>query len=312
MSVSRSNRRADPAKQRRVAEQQAVLESLRAGQPIRGAVSANPVVAGLQNITKALGGYTQPDLYPAQLGGKNVLIGGPGSQLMPVNVGGQTLYPLKSGDRVIYRSTSETTPQNTFLRQEASKPEPQPPTSPTPIVTGLTPDGEVDRTQSDEYKATRARYDQLRKAGPEVVMTPEGLREKAVDYGLQEWAKMYPQLAAKQEAAKYGTFNPLMQKTFGYQTGEAPDQVQRQMMIGGQRYDVDPEAIQYQVDQQRAAEMGSPNPLVQQEMQQEATADQAAKATTAGMNRPIADRVEDFLRRGPSRETTMFPTERLF
>ena len=168
----------------------------------------------------------------------------------------------------------------------------------TPIVTGLTPTGEVDRTQSDEYKATRARYDQLRKAGPEMVMTPEGLREKALDYGLQESAKMYPQLAAKQEAAKYGTFNPLMQQTFGYQTGEAPNQVQRQMMIGGQRYDVDPEAIQYQIDQQRAAEMGSPNPLVQQEMQQEATANQAAKATTAGMNRPVADRVEDFLRKG--------------
>jgi len=172
----------------------------------------------------------------------------------------------------------------------------------TPIVTGLTPTGQVDRTQSDEYKATRARYDQLRKDDP----------EKALDYGLQEWAKMYPQLAAKQEAAKYGTFNPLMQQTFGYQTGEAPDQVQRQMMIGGQRYDVDPEAIQYQIDQQRAAEMGSPNPLVQQEMQQEATADQAAKATTAGMNRPVADRVEDFLRRGSSKEETIFPTQRLF
>jgi hypothetical protein len=181
----------------------------------------------------------------------------------------------------------------------------------TPIVTGLTPTGEVDRAQSDEYKATRARYDQLRNATPEMVMTPEGLREKAVDYGLQEWAKANPVLAAKQEAAQYGTFNPLMQQTFGYQTGEAPDQVQRQMMIGGQMYDVNPEAIQYQIDQQRAAEMGSPNPLVQQEMQQLATAAQADNATTAGMS-PVADRVEDFLRRGPSKETTMFPTQRLF
>jgi len=146
----------------------------------------------------------------------------------------------------------------------------------TPLTSGLDKNGKVDRTQSDEYKATRARYDQLRKAGPEMVMTPEGLREKAVDYGLQEWAKMYPQLAAKQEAAKYGTFNPLMQQTFGYQTDEAPDQVQRQMMIGGQRYDVDPEAIQYQIDQQRAQrDIQSPNPLVQQEIQQQATAAQA-------------------------------------
>lgn len=92
----------------------------------------------------------------------------------------------------------------------------------TPIVTGLTPTGEVDRTQSDEYKATRARYDQLRKAGPEMVMTPEGLREKAVDYGLQEWAKMYPKLAERQQK---GSFNPLMQQTFRYQTGEGPGQL---------------------------------------------------------------------------------------
>jgi hypothetical protein len=281
MPASRSNRRADAAKQRRVAEQQSVLESLRAGQPIRGAVSANPVVAGLQNITKALGGYTQPDLYPAQLGGRNVLVGGPGSQLMPVNVGGQTLYPLKSGDRVIYRSTSETTPQNTFLRQEASKPEPQPPTTPTPIVTGLTPTGEVDRTQSDEYKATRARYDQLRNAGSEMVMTPEGPREKAVDYGLQEWAKMYPELAARQQQ---GSFNPLMQQTFDYQTGEGPGQLpagmapDQETVMGdlGSRAQgeggYDYEAL---MSERARRDMQSPNPLMQQEMQQQATAAQA-------------------------------------
>jgi hypothetical protein len=244
MSASRSNRRADAAKQRRVAEQQAVLESLRAG---------------------------QPDLYPAQLGGKNVLVGGPGSQLMPVNVGGQTLYPLKSGDRVIYRSTSETTPQNTFLRQEASKPEPQPPTSPTPIVTGLTPDGEVDRRQSDEYKSTRARYDQLRKDDP----------EKALDYGLQEWAKMYPELAARQQQ---GSFNPLMQQTFGYQTGEGPGQLpagmapDQQTVMGdlGSRAQgeggYDYEAL---MAERARRDMQSPDPLMQQEMQQRTTAAQA-------------------------------------
>lgn len=291
MPASRSNRRADAAKQRRVAEQQAVLESLRAGQPIRGAVSANPVVAGLQNITKALGGYAQPDLYPAQLGGKNVLVGGPGSQLMPVNVGGQTLYPLKSGDRVIYRSTSETTPQNTFLRQEASKPEPEPPTTPTPIVTGLTPDGEVDRRQSDEYKATRARYDQLRKDDP----------EKALDYGLQEWAKMYPKLAARQQQ---GSFNPLMQQTFGYQTGEGPGQLpagmapDQQTVMGdlGSRAQseggYDYEAL---MAERARRDMQSPNPLVQQEMQQQATAAQADKATTAGVSGSALDRTEQFL-----------------
>lgn len=303
MPASRSNRRADAAKQRRVAEQQAVLESLRAGQPIRGAVSANPVVAGLQNITKALGGYTQPDLYPAQLGGKNVLVGGPGSQLMPVNVGGQTLYPLKSGDRVIYRSTSETTPQNTFLRQEISKPEPQPPTSPTPIVTGLTPDGEVDRTQSDEYKATRARYDQLRKAGPEMVMTPEGLREKALDYGLQEWAKMYPELAKRQQE---GSFNPLMQKTFGYQTGEGPGQLpagmasdQRTVMgdLGSRAQGEGGYDYETLMAERARRDMESPDPLMHQKIQQGLTAAQANQ----GM-----EPTESVLKKSPLEKTDAF------
>jgi len=294
-------------KQRRVAEQQAVIESLRAGQPIKGAVSANPIIAGLQNITKSFGGYTQPDLYPAQLGGRNVLVGGPGSQLMPVNVGGQTLYPMKSGDKVIYRSTSETTPQNTFFRQEALEPEPGPLTKPTPIITGLTPTGEVDRTQSDEYKSIRAQYDQARKELPAAV---------ARDKGLELWAQANPELAARAEAAKYGTFNPLMQSTFGYQTGEAPDQVQRSMVIGGQRYDVDPEAIQYQIDQQRMQDMDTGNPLMQSAMQQQRTADQAAEATTAGMNRPIIDRADAFIemsKKGfPKQSSVMFPTQALF
>lgn len=178
----------------------------------------------------------------------------------------------------------------------------------TPLVTGLTPDGQVDRTQSDEYKSIRAQYDALRKRG-ESAMTPEGMREKALDYGLTEWAKLHPTLAARQQA---GSFNPLMQSTFGYQTGEAPDQVQRSMVIGGQRYDVDPEAIQYQIDQQQTQDMNAGNPLMQSAMQQQRTADQAAEATTTGMNRPVGDRVEEFLKRGSSKESAMFPTERLF
>ena len=185
---------------------------------------------------------------------------------------------------------------------------PRTPGDVVPVITGLTPGGEVDRTQSDEYKSIRAQYDALRKRG-ESAMTPEGMREKALDYGLTEWAKLHPTLAARQQA---GSFNPLMQSTFGYQTGEAPDQVQRSMVIGGQRYDVDPEAIQYQIDQQQTQDMNTGNPLMQSAMQQQRTADQAAEATTTGMNRPVGDRVEEFLKRGSSKESAMFPTERLF
>lgn len=150
----------------------------------------------------------------------------------------------------------------------------------TPLTSGLDKNGKVDRTQSDEYKATRARYDQLRKAGPEMVMTPKGLREKAVDYGLQEWAKMYPELAARQQQK---SFNPLMQQTFGYQTGEGPGQLptgmapDQQTVMGdlGSRAQGEGGYDYGALMAERARRMDSPDPLIQQEMQQQATAAQA-------------------------------------
>ena len=42
------------------------------------------------------------------------------------------------------------------------------------------------------------------------------------DEGMAEWARLHPELAAKAEKK---SFNPLMQSTFGYQTGQAPDQI---------------------------------------------------------------------------------------
>ncbi len=171
----------------------------------------------------------------------------------------------------------------------------------TPLTSGLDKNGKVDRTQSDEYKATRARYDQLRKAGPEMVMTPEGLREKAVDYGLQEWAKMYPKLAERQQQ---GSFNPLMQQTFGYQTGEGPGQLpagmapDQQTVMGdlGSRAQgeggYDYEAL---MAERARRDMQSPDPLVKQEIQQGLTAEQARKATTAGISGSALDRTDQFL-----------------
>jgi len=188
----------------------------------------------------------------------------------------------------------------------------QPPV--TPIVIGLTPTGEVDRRQSDDYKSTRARYEQLRKAAPEMVMTPEGLREKALDYGLQEWARLNPTLAKRQQST-----NPLMQQTFDYQTGLAPDQIpggmapDQQIVMGdlGSRaqgeggYDYG--ALMAEAAQR---EMKSPDLLEEQKLRQSLTAGQADRATTAGMNSSISKRVEDYLRGGYG--DLRFPTQPLF
>jgi hypothetical protein len=141
----------------------------------------------------------------------------------------------------------------------------------TPLTSGLDKNGKVDRRQSDEYKATRARYDQLRKDDP----------EKALDYGLQEWAKMYPELAARQQQ---GSFNPLMQQTFGYQTGEGPGQLpagmapdQQTVMgdLGSRAQDEGGYDYEALMAERARRDMQSPDPLMQQEMQQRTTAAQA-------------------------------------
>ena len=113
-----------------VARQQEVLESLRAGNPLKNPLSANPVEAFLQKISGAQTG----DFYPAKLSGRNALVGGEGSWkgpgTPPINVGGQTLYPVQRGDKAIYVSSAETTPNNSFLQTSKEVEEPS-------IVDGL-------------------------------------------------------------------------------------------------------------------------------------------------------------------------------
>lgn len=172
--------------------------------------------------------------------------------------------------------------------------------SPTPIVRGLTPTGEVDRTQSDEYKSMRAQYDKARKELPAA---------EARDKGLELWAQANPVLAQKLQEQAYlaplekgpdgmrtATYNPLMQSTFGYQRGQAPGQFQP-------NYEGE-ELIQAYGQSQ------NPDPLVQQEMQQEKTAEQAAQATTAGMS--ARDKADDLINRFTGTTPSPFPTKRVF
>ena len=178
------------------------------------------------------------------------------------------------------------------------------PIAPTPaLVTGLDSTGAVDRRQSDEYKSIRAQYDQARKELPAA---------EARDKGLELWAQANPELAARLQKP---TFNPLMERTFGYQTGQGPGQItmapdqetvqgdlgSRAQGEGGYNY----EALMAE----RARREQSPSPLVRQEMQQKATADQAAQATTAGMN--VADRADELVKRFKT-QPGAFPLQKLF
>jgi len=178
------------------------------------------------------------------------------------------------------------------------------PIAPTPaLVTGLDSTGAVDRRQSDEYKSIRAQYDQARKELPAA---------EARDKGLELWAQANPELAARLQKP---TSNPLMERTFGYQTGQGPGQItmapdqetvmgdsgSRAQGEGGYNY----EALMAE----RARREQSPSPLVQQEMQQQATADQAPQATTAGMS--TADKADELVKRFKT-QPGAFPTQKLF
>jgi hypothetical protein len=178
------------------------------------------------------------------------------------------------------------------------------PIAPTPaLVTGLDSTGAVDRRQSDEYKSIRAQYDQARKELPAA---------EARDKGLELWAQANPELAARLQKP---TSNPLMERTFGYQTGQGPGQItmapdqetvqgdlgSRAQGEGGYNY----EALMAE----RARRQQSPSPLVQQEMQQQATADQAAQATTAGMS--TADKADELVKRFKT-PAGAFPLQKLF
>jgi len=49
--------------------------------------------------------------------------------------------------------------------------------------------------------------------------------QSAEDIGMQIWRQKYGTTPMGQTGGAVGSFNPLMQKTFGYQTGMAPDQL---------------------------------------------------------------------------------------
>ena len=89
-------------------------------------------------------------------------------------------------------------------------PPPAPGFGATPIVRGTRDGVTPDRTQSDEYRAQLAQYGALSKAGKQ---------EEAEKLGMEIWQKKYGKTAMAQPGGAVGAFNPLMQKTFGYQKG---------------------------------------------------------------------------------------------
>lgn len=155
---------------------------------------------------------------------------------------------------------------------------------PDAIVSGLTKTGEVDRSQSDDYKAQMAQYRDL---------IAKKKEQEAEDLGMKIWMQKYgksglgltgpnPLMQDMANAPSgFGTFTPSQGPTPAVlQASEAP------MKAFGQEVKTffpgaGPEGF---------------NPLDAQDQQQQATADQADMATTVKL--PVRNRVQAFLQGG--------------
>lgn len=148
---------------------------------------------------------------------------------------------------------------------------------PNAIVQGLTPTGEVDRTQGDEYKAQMAQYQNL---------IQKQKQAEAEDLGMKIFMEKYAKSPIAQAGGAVGAYNPLLAATFpetkGF-TGTFAPVEEYQMGDLGTR-----------AQGEMGPTMETLNPLASQAAQQEATATQADMATTAGMS--TGDRARNLTR----------------
>jgi len=146
------------------------------------------------------------------------------------------------------------------------------------IVKGLTPTGTVDRTQSDEYKAQMAQYQNL---------IQKQKQAEAEDLGMKIFMEKYAKSPIAQAGGAIGAYNPLLAATFPETKGftgtfAAPEEQLHSRDLG------------VSAQGELGPTMETLNPLASQAAQQEATATQADMATTAGLS--AGDRARNLTR----------------
>jgi hypothetical protein len=94
------------------------------------------------------------------------------------------------------------------------------------------PSAGIDPAAERAYEATKSSVAQQAAQNPEFQRYEKASKDAktqedmnaARDIGMQIWQNKYGGTKMGQQGGAVGTFNPLMDKTFGYQTGGAPDQ----------------------------------------------------------------------------------------
>ena len=221
------NRKPSPTQSR---AQQAVLNRLRSGGTIQGAQPNNPLAYAAQLfdprrlLERKPPTSSIPTLRGGMVGGREALIAPGGwnkdtAGLGEITVGGQRFFPAQSGKDLVYqRAPGQIGGQYGSIRV------------PNQLASSSSSFEEVASTPADRaYQSAKAETAAMVATDP--LMQQWSAAQKAKDYttadqlGKQIWQNEYGGGPMGQTGGAVGSFNPLMQKTFGYQSGMSPGDI---------------------------------------------------------------------------------------
>jgi len=207
------------------AAQQAVLNKLRSGGTIQGAQPNNPLAYAAQFFDPRRFFDSKPSSIPTLKGGmvngREALIAPGGwnqgtAGLGEITVGGQRFFPAQSGKDLVYqRAPGQIGGQYGSIRV------------PNQLASSS---GEVASTPADRaYQSAKAETAAMVATDP--LMQQWSDAQKAKDFttadqlGKQIWQNKYGGSLMGQPGGVIGSRNPLMDSTFGYQTGMSPGDI---------------------------------------------------------------------------------------
>ena len=207
------------------AAQQAVLNRLRSGGTIQGAQPNNPLAYAAQFFDPRRFFNFKPSSIPTLKGGmvngREALIAPGGwnqgtAGLGEITVGGQRFFPAQSGKDLVYqRAPGQIGGQYGSIRV------------PNQLASSS---GEVASTPADRaYQSAKAETAAMVATDP--LMQQWSDAQKAKDFttadqlGKQIWQNKYGGSLMGQPGGVIGSRNPLMDSTFGYQTGMSPGDI---------------------------------------------------------------------------------------
>lgn len=207
------------------AAQQAVLNKLRSGGTIQGAQPNNPLAYAAQFFDPRRFFDSKPSSIPTLRGGmvngREALVAPGGwnkgtAGLGEITVGGQRFFPAQSGKDLVYqRAPGQIGGQYGSIRV------------PDQLASSVEKIASTPAERS--YQSAKAETAAMVATDP--LMQQWSAAQKAKDFatadqlGKQIWQNKYGGGLMGQPGGAVGSFNPLMQKTFGYQTGMSPTDI---------------------------------------------------------------------------------------